>query len=182
MRTSAVEPVTDGRPEALLLPIVLAQKTVRVGLAGAGESRARREALLAEAGLTPTLIESVDVLPELHVLFIAGLDGETSADLARKARSEGILVNVEDIPELCDFHVPAMVRRGDLVLTASTGGRAPGLARRLREWLEDHFGPEWHSRVDELGRSRDGWRSAGLSPHEVSERSRTLIAEKGWLQ
>ena len=165
-----------------MLPIVLAPETIRVGLAAAGESRARREALLAEAGLEPVLVEHSSVLPGLHVLFVAGLDAETSADLAQKARRDGILVNVEDMPELCDFHVPAIVRRGELVLTASTGGRAPGLARRLREWLEDHFGPEWNSRVDELGRSRDGWRSAGLSPHEVSERSRTLIAEKGWLQ
>ena len=182
MRTSAVQLATDGRPEALLLPIVLAPESVRVGLAAAGESRARRQALLAEAGLEPVLVERRSVLSSLHVLFVAGLDPESSADLAHQARREGILVNVEDMPELCDFHGPAIVRRGELVLTASTGGRAPGLARRLREWLEDHFGPEWNSRVDELGRSRDGWRTAGLSPHEVSERSRTLIAEKGWLQ
>lgn len=182
MRTCAVEPAADGRLEALLLPIVVSPRAVRVGLAAAGESRARREALLAEAGLEPVLVEPNGTLSSLHALFIAGLDPETSTELAQRARNARILVNVEDMPELCDFHVPAIVRRGDLVLTASTGGRAPGLARRLREWLEDHFGPEWRSRVDELGRSRSDWRSAGLSPHEVSERSRSLIAEKGWLQ
>lgn len=165
-----------------MLPIVLAPEALKVGLAAAGESRARRETLLAEAGLEAVLVEGASVLSGLHVLFIAGLDRESSASLACRARSQGILVNVEDMPDLCDFHVPAIVRRGDLVLTASTGGRAPGLARRLREWLEAQFGPEWNSRVEELGRSRMGWRSSGLSPHEVSERSRKLVAEKGWLQ
>ena len=164
-----------------MLPIVLTSEYVTVGLAGAGESGLRRRSLLAEAGLEPILIDYSDVLPRLHVLFVAGLDETISADLAQKARRQGTLVNVEDMPELCDFHVPAIVRRGDLVLTASTGGRAPGLARRLREWLELHVGAEWNSRGEELGRSRDDWRSAGLSPHEVSERARTLIAEKGWL-
>jgi len=56
------------------------------------------------------------------------------------------------------------------------------LARRLREWLEAHFGPEWNVRVEELGRTRAAWRAEGLPSREVSERSRSLIAEKGWLQ
>ncbi len=62
-----------------------------------------------------------------------------SARLAQLARDAGVLVNVEDVPDLCDFHVPAAVRRGDLLLTVSTGGRAPGLSRILREWLETPF-------------------------------------------
>ena len=130
-----------------MLPIVLAPETARIGLAAAGEGRARREALLVDAGLEPVLVEPTGDLPSLHALFIAGLDAETSADLAHRARSRGVLVNVEDIPGLCDFHVPAIVRRGDLILTASTGGRAPGLARRLREWLEEYFGAEWSRRL-----------------------------------
>lgn len=165
-----------------MVPIVLAPESVKVGLAAAGEGRARREALLAEAGLIAIPVDHKDPLPDVQVLFVAGLDLEASAALALRARNAGILVNVEDAPEFCDFHVPAIVRRGELLLTASTGGRAPGLARRLREWLEEHFGPEWKSRVEELGRSRAGWRAAGISPHDVSQRSRTLIAEKGWLQ
>jgi precorrin-2 dehydrogenase/sirohydrochlorin ferrochelatase len=165
-----------------LLPIVVNSETVKVGLAGAGDGLQRRETLLLEAGLSPVLIKPEATLQGIQILFVAGLELRDSAALANKARSAGILVNVEDRPELCDFHVPAIVRRGDLVLTASTGGRAPGLARRLREWLEEHFGPEWNVRVEELGRTRAAWRSEGLPSREVSERSRSLIAEKGWLQ
>src|SRR5579871_6206317 len=116
--------------EALLLPIVLVREIVEVGLAGRGDGRARRAALLAAAGMEPVTVDPVGRLPPVSVLFIAGLDSEVAMALAGRARAAGILVNVEDFPELCDFHVPAIVRRGELLLTASTGGRAPGLARR----------------------------------------------------
>jgi precorrin-2 dehydrogenase len=142
----------------------------------------RRAALLVEAGVIPLPVDENGALPNIRVLFVAGLARPAADALARRARAAGILVNVEDIPELCDFHVPAIVRRGDLVLTASTGGRAPGLARRLREWLEDRFGPEWSSHMEEVSQSRSSWRAEGLSAHDVSDKTRALIAEKGWLQ
>jgi precorrin-2 dehydrogenase/sirohydrochlorin ferrochelatase len=165
-----------------LLPILLSAESGPVGLAGVGEGRTRRAALLAEAGITPVPVDENGTLPDIRVLFVAGLAPSAAAHLAVRARDAGILVNVEDIPELCDFHVPAIVRRGDLVLTASTGGRAPGLARRLREWLEERFGPEWSSHMEEVSQSRSAWRAEGLSPRDVSDRTRSLIAEKGWLQ
>ncbi|MGZ5961456.1 MAG: precorrin-2 dehydrogenase/sirohydrochlorin ferrochelatase family protein [Rhizomicrobium sp.] len=164
-----------------MLPIVLALETVSVGLAGIGDGFARREALLAEAGVTPVLVTESDALPDIRVLFIAGLDRDASTSLAGRAHSAGILVNVEDVPEFCDFHVPAIVRRGDLVLTASTGGRAPGLARRLREWLQERFGPEWTIRLEDVSQARAGWRADGLPPVEVAKRTRDMISEKGWL-
>lgn len=165
-----------------MLPIVLSDAFAPVGLAGSGEGRARRAALLAEAGIKPLSIDAQESLPPIRVLFIAGLDRAAAAALTAKARAAGILVNAEDIPELCDFHVPAIVRRGDLVLTASTGGQAPGLARRLREWLEGHFGPEWKLHLEEVSAARAGWRADGLAPEEVSRRTRELVTEKGWLQ
>jgi len=165
-----------------LLPIVLSDEFTAVGLAGSGEGRIRRAALLAEAGMNPVAVSPEGPLPKIGVLFIAGLPSAASIALAARARAAGILVNVEDVPELCDFHVPAIVRRGDLVLTASTGGQAPGLARRLREWLEGRFGPEWKLHLEEVSAARAGWRADGLSPAEVSVRTRALIAERGWLQ
>ena len=165
-----------------MLPIVLSDEFTAVGLAGDGEGRARRASLLAEAGMNPIAVSLDCPLPKIGVLFVAGLDNATAVALAAKARAAGILVNVEDVPELCDFHVPAIVRRGDLVLTASTGGQAPGLARRLREWLEGRFGPEWKLHMEEVSAARAGWRADGLPPDEVSRRTRALVSEKGWLQ
>jgi len=157
---------------------------VRIGLAGTGEGLARRRAMLAEADVDPVSVgvESSDAaLHCLSVLFIAGLERAAAAELARRARAGGVLVNVEDAPELCDFHVPAMVRRGALLLTVSTGGRAPGLARRLREWLQRRFGPEWDRHLETVGTARAGWRSEGLAPDQVSQRTRDLVERKGWL-
>lgn len=164
-----------------MLPISLNPETIRVGLAGAGDGLARRATLLAEAGVHPVSVSLSGTLPLLNVLFVAGLERPVASVLADEARAAGILVNVEDVPELCDFHVPAIVRRGDLILTASTGGQAPGLARRLREWLESRFGPEWTGRMADVGAARAGWRADGVPPEEVSRRTSDLVAEKGWL-
>jgi precorrin-2 dehydrogenase/sirohydrochlorin ferrochelatase len=157
---------------------------VRIGLAGAGEGLARRAALLAESGVDVVSVASQSSDAALHclsVLFIAGLSAPVAAELARRARSGGVLVNVEDAPELCDFHVPAVVRRGTLMLTVSTGGRSPGLTRRLREWLQRRFGPEWDEHLEILGAARAGWRADGSPPDEVSRRTRDLIENRGWL-
>ena len=169
-----------------MLPIVLEPTAIRIGVAGRGEGLTRRLDLLSKAGIQDVSVfdrgaPSKDELARLAILFIAGLDAGQSRDLAGMARSNGVLVNVEDRADLCDFHVPASVRRGDLLLTVSTGGQSPGLSRLLREELESHFGPEWSERLDEIARSRSDWRAAGVDPGSVSERTRALVRDKGWL-
>ena len=167
-----------------MLPLVLNPVNLRVGLAGRGPDRDRRAALLAEAGVEARLLPdaiSDALLAPLQVLFVAGLPESEARALATRARALGVLVNVEDMLPLCDFHVPAVVRRGDMLLTASTGGQVPGLARALRESLAGQFGPEWTERLKELGLARAKWRSEGLSPREVSHNVRDLIARMGWL-
>lgn len=167
-----------------MLPIVLNPVNLKVGLAGQGDARDRRAALLAEAGVEARLLPQDvpdELLAGLQVLFVAGLGEGDSRTLATRARAAGVLVNVEDNIPLCDFHVPAVVRRGDLLLTASTGGQVPGLARALREVLADEFGPEWTGRLKELAQARAKWRSQGLSMSEVSQRVREMIVAQGWL-
>jgi precorrin-2 dehydrogenase/sirohydrochlorin ferrochelatase len=167
-----------------MLPLIFNQQHVKAGLAGQGEALARRAALLAEAGVEAQLLSSDAsdaVLAPLQLLFVAGLQESEARLLAGRARALGVLVNVEDVPLLCDFHVPAIVRRGDLLITASTGGSVPGLARRLREWLAEAFGPEWSGRLSTLSEARAGWRASGLGPAEVSQKLRALVDEEGWL-
>ena len=167
-----------------MLPLVLNPENIKAGLAGRGPERERRAALLAEAGVDARLLPEIvsdEVLGSLQLLFVAGMDEGEARDLAARARALGVLVNVEDRLPLCDFHVPAIVRRGDLLLTASTGGQVPGLARALRESLAEQFGPEWTVRLKELGLARAKWRADGLSPHEVSQHVRALISRMGWL-
>jgi len=159
-----------------VLPLILDPSKVKIGLAGAGDALAKRQAHLAEAGVHAVAIrpDDRDGLSGLSVLYIAGLEHEISAALAGRARAQGILVNVEDEPLLCDFHVPATVRRGDLLLTVSSGGRSPGLVRQIREWLSNQFGFEWSGRVAEIGARRADWRASGLSPAQISEKTRAL--------
>lgn len=167
-----------------MLPLVVNPVGLKAGLAGRGEARERRAALLAESGvearLLPDQVADED-LAVLQLLFVAGLTEGEARDLANRARRLKVLVNVEDVLPLCDFHVPAIVRRGELLLTASTGGQVPGLARRLREKLADEFGPEWTGRLKELGAARAKWRARGLSPAAVSEQVREMVARMGWL-
>ena len=167
-----------------MLPVILNPLNLKVGLAGRGEARDRRAALLADAGVEARLLppDAPDGdLEGLQLLFVAGLEEGDARLLATRARALKVLVNVEDVLPLCDFHVPAIVRRGDLLLSASTGGQAPGLARALREHLSVQFGPEWTGRLKELGQARARWRSQGLSISEVSRNMRDLIARNGWL-
>lgn len=69
------------------------------------------------------------------LVFLALEDAAASAQLAAEARTRGLLVNAADLPELCDFTLPAVARRGVVTLAVSTAGRAPAVARRLRTLL-----------------------------------------------
>lgn len=185
-----------------MFPIVLDLNVLRVGLVGHGpaalqrlrlldDDKARhvkvfsedREISLAEQAGERLLrrLPTRDEIAGFHVLFLAGLGDVQSKALAAQAREEGVLVNTEDVRDLCDFHMPASVRRGDLLLSVSTGGSSPGLARRVKNTLSGQFGPEWSERVDEISDQRKQWRDAGLDLPTVSKRTDDFISEKGWL-
>ena len=72
----------------------------------------------------------------------------------REAQGRGVLCNVVDVPDLCDFFYPSVVKRGDLQIAISTAGKSPSLAQKLRQQLERQFGPGYGSWVDELGETR----------------------------
>ncbi len=83
----------------------------------------------------------------------------------------GVLCNVVDDPEHCDFFYPAVVRRGPLLIAISTSGRSPALARRLRIELERQFGSEYRAWVEQVGEMRQELRGRNLS---AAERRRLL--------
>ncbi len=82
----------------------------------------------------------------------------------------GILCNVVDVPDQCDFFYPAVVRRGDLQIAISTAGQSPFLAQRIRQQLERQFGPGYGEWVAELGKTRRAVLQSDLDQ-----------AEKRWL-
>jgi precorrin-2 dehydrogenase/sirohydrochlorin ferrochelatase len=102
---------------------------------------------------------------ELRVFSPEDLDGAFLAVVAtnsrslnervyREAQRRGVLCNVVDVPDLCDFFYPAVVRRGDLQIAVSTSGQSPSLAQRIRQQLEKQFGPGYAAWVKELGETR----------------------------
>lgn len=185
----------------VMIPIALDPQHCRLGVAGNGRLALRRfqalqaagatqltlfadapEPALASAGaqLRATLPEAADLAP-LHALWIADLPPDSAARLAQAARQAGVLVNVEDRPEFCDFHSVAEIRRRNLLLTVSTNGAAPGLASVIRHNLEACFGEEWADRVDEVARLRNAWRAEGVAMPEAARRIAALAAERCWL-
>src|SRR5579863_1670236 len=102
---------------------------------------------------------------------------EINARVFTEARHRKILCNSVDDPEHCDFYYPAVVKRGDLQIAISTNGRSPALAQRLRQELEEQFGPEYEAWVKELGEARDQLtaKKVPLAPrrkllHEIASR------------
>jgi precorrin-2 dehydrogenase/sirohydrochlorin ferrochelatase len=87
-------------------------------------------------------------------LVVAAATPEINAVVAEEARRERIPVNVVDDPGRCDFIVPAVVRRGPVLIAISSQGASPALARRLRELVEAQIGPEYGELAALLGRLR----------------------------
>jgi precorrin-2 dehydrogenase/sirohydrochlorin ferrochelatase len=71
------------------------------------------------------------------------------------AEALNMLCNVVDVPPLCNFIVPSIVRRGELALAISTGGASPVVAKHIRRELEATYGPEWEALVELLRDLRD---------------------------
>lgn len=102
---------------------------------------------------------------ELRAFSAGDLDGMFLAVVAtatnslneliyREAQRRGVLCNVVDVPEYCDFFYPAVVRRGDLQIAISTAGQSPSLAQKLRQQLERQFGAGYAAWVEQLGETR----------------------------
>lgn len=93
-------------------------------------------------------------IKDFFMVIIATNDPAVNRLAAEEAKANGALINIADAPELCDFTVPATISRGDLVITVSTGGKSPAMARRVREEIEELYGMEYGLYLDLIGRLR----------------------------
>ncbi|MBV8892296.1 MAG: bifunctional precorrin-2 dehydrogenase/sirohydrochlorin ferrochelatase [Acidobacteria bacterium] len=110
-------------------------------------------------------------LDGVFLVIVATSSTSLNKLIYEEANRRGQLCNVVDVPELCDFYYPALVRRGDLQIAISTSGHSPALARRLREQLEKQFGAGYAPWVRELGVTRKLILASGLE----AERKRELL-------
>jgi precorrin-2 dehydrogenase / sirohydrochlorin ferrochelatase len=88
--------------------------------------------------------------------FAATNDQRVNQAVAAEAQQRGVLVNVADDPADGSFHTVATIRRGDLLLTVSTGGASPGLAAQIRRELYTRYGAEYALLVALLKQLRVG--------------------------
>ena len=108
-------------------------------------------------------------LDQAFLAVVATASRELNSSIYHEAQQRGILCNVVDVPEYCDFYYPAVVRRGDLQVAISTNGQSPSLAQKLRQQLERQFGPGYARWVAELGETRRLVLASDLDPQRKRE-------------
>jgi precorrin-2 dehydrogenase / sirohydrochlorin ferrochelatase len=160
-----------------LFPMMVKLDSRRCIVVGGGEVAASKTGMLLGCGaqvvvIAPCATESIQALARQAKLkwtardFVAAdLNGAflvvaatnspaVNEEVFRAGRARGVLCNVVDDPEHCDFFYPAVVRRGALQIAISTAGYSPALAHRLRVELEHQFGPEYGAWLEEVGQRR----------------------------
>ena len=158
-------------------PVNLDLTRKRCVVIGGGEVAERKVERLLECGarvlvvsraLTPVLAERKSAGKLEHVerdyeagaldgafLVIGATDrGEVNERISKDAMERGLLVNIVDDPDRCNFILPSLVRQGDLSIAVSTGGKSPALAKKLRKELEKQYGPEYQTLIGIMGTLR----------------------------
>jgi len=122
-----------------------------VAVAASGQVREWADAGKIELELRPFTASDLDG----KFLAVAATASESLNRLIyREAQRRGVLCNVVDVPEYCDFFYPAVMRRGDLQIAVSTAGQSPSLAQKIRQQLERQFGEGYAAWVEQLGETR----------------------------
>jgi len=158
-----------------MYPVSLVLRDRKCIVVGGGTVASHKAATLVEAGARVTVIapeicdeiealESVEKIrreftePDLDGVFLAvgATDSsETNERVAVEAERRGLLVNIVDVPSLCNFYVGSSINRGDFHIGISTGGASPALAKKVRQELEAAYGPEYEVLTRLLGEYRE---------------------------
>ena len=92
-------------------------------------------------------------------------DSEVNIGVSEDAEARSMLVNVVDVPPLCNFILPAIVRSGPLAIAISTAGASPALAKRMKREIADAFG-EPYARLAVILNDARGWAKATLPTYQ----------------
>ena len=168
-------------------PIFLEMKARRCVVIGGGTVAERKVEGLLAAGASVTIISPAITeglrrllrqreirhlarehrsgdLAGYELAFVAMDDPELNVAACREARSRYVWVNSADDPAQCDFILPAVIRRGDLVVAVSTGGESPAVTRAIREELDQSIGADYAQLVQIAGEVRKELRGKSISP------------------
>ena len=100
-------------------------------------------------------------LERTFIAIAATSDTDVNIRVYDDAERRAMLVNVVDVPPLCNFILPAIVRTGPLAIAISTAGASPALAKRIKREIAETYGPE-HARLAELLNEVRGWAKGTL--------------------
>jgi precorrin-2 dehydrogenase/sirohydrochlorin ferrochelatase len=184
-------------------PIFLDMKGKDCLVVGGGSVGARKAATLEKCGANVTVVSDrfSDRFDELRnssiclekkayekkdvkgmfLVFAATNDAGLNQQIKADASGLNILCNVADAPGKSDFLVPSTVDRGDLILAVSTSGSSPAMARRIRQDLENQFGPAYAVLLKLMKNIRTRLVSSGHAPADHKQVFYRLI-DKGILE
>lgn len=106
--------------------------------------------------------EEVD-LKDIKIVFAASSEEQCNREAARLCREKKILINVADVAEKCDFFFPALVKRGDVVVGVSTGGKSPAIASGVRKAIDKALPQDLGAFTEEIGKLRKEIKDQGAS-------------------
>jgi len=90
-------------------------------------------------------------IEDCFLVIAATEDNDVNREISRYCDENRILVNVADEPDLCSFIAPAYIKRGDLVISISTEGKSPALAKKIKEEIGKYYPPEYSEYVETMG-------------------------------
>jgi siroheme synthase-like protein len=96
--------------------------------------------------------------------FVATDDAEVNGAVFLQGKERGVWVNAADDPAHCDFILPSVLRRGELVVAVATGGSSPALSRAIREELEAYFTGDYAMLAEIVGEVRRELKKYSLHP------------------
>ena len=123
-------------------------------------------------------------LPGKFLVIGATDDPNLNGKIGREARDRGILCNIVDKPQECNFILPSLVSRGDLTIAVSTSGKSPALAKKIRQDLEKVFPEIYGLYLELLGQIRNEILARNLSQQENQKIFQTLVNSPvlSWLE
>ena len=159
------------------LPVVLELEGIRCLVVGAGRVAERKITSLLRAGarvevVAPRATERITGLARRRILkwrsgpfrasdlrgvrlvVAATSDRAINRDIAQRAARSGAFCNIADDPDRCTLMLPAVMRRGPLRISVSTGGECPAMARALRDDLARRYGSEYGAYLTMIGTLR----------------------------
>lgn len=109
-------------------------------------------------------------------IIYAAADDETNARIYDDTRKLPVLLNTVDAPDFCDFIMPSVVQGDHFTLSVSTGGKAAGLSKQMREQLEQYLGKE-DDILLQLDKIRDVFKRKYVTFNERRDRLREILEE-----